>query len=314
MSSFCLVTGAAGFIGSNLTETLLRKNRNVVALDCFLPDLYPSEIKKARWENLKKIRGGQLELVEFDLRVDDFEVLDKYNINSIFNQAAMPGLIDNWSKFKPYYDCNLSSLNRLLEYARSIEITSFIQASTSSVYGKLAIGDESGLLRPVSPYGVSKLAAEKLLFAYYETYQMPVKVLRYFSVYGPHQRPDMAIARVINSLMSGSTFSIFGDGTNRRSNTYVDDVVRATLIAEKKLGVGEVVNICGQEDHSLLETISILEEISERKLNVKYLPARKGDQRETKGSNLLARRLLDWSPDVTYLDGLTNQFFASVNH
>ena len=139
---FVLVTGAAGFIGARLTEKLLLDNRNVIALDCFLPNLYSADIKRNRWTNLKSMKSGTLELFEFDLRVDDFAVLGAFNITSIFNEAAMPGLNNNWGNFAPYYDCNLSALNRLLEFARELELKSFVHASTSSVYGKLAVGPE----------------------------------------------------------------------------------------------------------------------------------------------------------------------------
>jgi UDP-glucose 4-epimerase len=309
---YALVTGAAGFIGSNLTEALLKENRNVVALDCFLPDLYSSSIKKYRWQSLANIYGGKLERIEFDLRVDDFSILRKYDIEVIFNQAAMPGLINDWGRFKPYYDCNVSSLNRLLEYARSIDISSFVQASTSSVYGKIAIGDEGSELRPASPYGVSKLAAENLLLAYFDTYQMPAKILRYFSVFGPGQRPDMAISKLIQCLLDDAPFYIFGDGENRRSSTYIDDVLRATIMAETDLPSGEIVNICGEEVFSLLETISILEQVAKRKLNVQYLPKRPGDQRETKGSSLRALNLLGWKAEVKFIEGLERQYSAAL--
>jgi UDP-glucose 4-epimerase len=309
---YALVTGAAGFIGSNLTEALLKENRNVIAVDCFLPDLYSSAIKEYRWRSLANIDGGKLERIEFDLRVDDFSILKKYDIEVIFNQAAMPGLISDWGRFKPYYDCNVSSLNRLLEYARSIDISSFVQASTSSVYGKIAIGDENGELRPASPYGVSKLAAENLLLAYFDTYQMPAKILRYFSVFGPGQRPDMAISKLIQCLLDDVPFYIFGDGENRRSSTYIDDVLRATMMAETDLPSGEIVNICGEEDFSLLETISILEQVAKRKLNVQYLPKRPGDQRETKGSSLRALNLLGWKAEVKFIEGLERQYSAAL--
>jgi len=304
---FSLVTGAAGFIGSRLTEKLIESGRNVIALDCFLPDLYSAEVKRERWDRLKGSDIGELVKIKFDMRSDDFSNLENYDIKSIFNQAAMPGLIQDWGKFQPYYDCNISALNRLLEFARIKSLTSFIQASTSSVYGKTAIGAEGQELRPTSPYGVSKLAAEKLLMAYLEWHGTPVKVLRYFSVYGPDQRPDMAYAKIIKSLKTGEEFVIHGDGEQKRSNTYIDDIVAATLLAEERAKSGDVMNICGDETVSLNQAISIIEEAAGRSLKKSFIPGRIGDQRETSGSNEFAKERLGWNATTKVEVGLAIQ-------
>lgn len=304
---YALVTGAAGFIGSRLTEKLLEAGQNVVAIDCFLPDLYSSQVKRDRWERLKGAGNTSLVKLEFDMRKDDFASLSPYNITSIFNEAAMPGLIQDWSKFQPYYDCNISALNRLLEFSRTKNITSFVHASTSSVYGKTAIGQESQELRPTSPYGVSKLAAEKLLMAYLEWHGTPIKILRYFSVYGPNQRPDMAYAKVIDCLLRGEEFVIHGDGEQRRSNTYIDDIVNATLLAETKSHSGDVMNVCGDETVSLNDAISIIERVAGKKLRKSYKSARIGDQRETSGSNKFIKERLGWKAITTIDEGLRVQ-------
>jgi UDP-glucose 4-epimerase len=310
-NEFVLVTGAAGFVGSRLTEHLLAKGRNVVALDCFLPDLYSAEIKKKRWENLSSKNEGKLKRVILDLRSDDLSKLNEYPITSIINQAAMPGLSSDWSKFAPYYDCNLSALNRLLEYSKTLNVKSFIQASTSSVYGSNAIGDESQETKPTSPYGVSKLAAENLLFAYREWFHVPIKILRYFSIYGPNQRPDMAYSKIINCLKEGTPFLVYGDGEQRRSNTYIDDVIEATVLAETKADAGDVMNICGNETVSLNRVIQILEEVSGKTLTRNTTDKRKGDQKDTSGVNMFAREKLGWSSRIEIREGLTRQFAAS---
>ncbi len=309
---YVVVTGAAGFIGARLTEKLLLKNRNVIALDCFLPNLYSADIKRNRWINLKSIKSGTLELFEFDLRVDDFAILSAFNITSIFNEAAMPGLNNNWGNFAPYYDCNLSALNRLLEFARELELKSFVQASTSSVYGKLAIGSEMQDLNPTSPYGVSKLAAEKLLLAYNEWFNIPAKILRYFSVYGPYQRPDMAYAKIIENIKTDTEFTMYGNGNQRRSNTFIDDIVEATILAETNAQARDVMNICGDETISLNEAISIIEEHSGKKLRKKIIEGRRGDQQETSGSNDFAKKRLGWQAKIGIREGLAAQVQASL--
>ena len=311
---FVLVTGAAGFIGSRLTEILLLKNRNVIAIDCFLPNLYPAEIKRERWERLKKIDSGHLELIEFDLRFDDFSIFADFNIKSIFNEAAMPGLVNNWGNYAPYYDCNLSALNRFLEFCKKLPLESFVHASTSSVYGKKAVGVEAQDLNPTSPYGVSKLAAEKLLLAYNDWFGIPVKILRYFSVYGPYQRPDMAYAKIIENLKLDTEFTMYGDGTQRRSNTYIDDIVEATILAESLAEVRDVMNVCGDETLSLNEAIGIIEECIGKKLRLNKIEGRRGDQQETSGSNELVKSRLGWKANTAIRDGLAAQVQAATSH
>lgn len=310
-TNFALVTGAAGFIGSRLTQTLLDQGRNVIAIDCFLSDLYSNHAKKIRWDRLTTDRNNTLIKLEFDLRTDDFARLDNYRIDSIFNEAAMPGLQSDWGKFAPYYECNLSALNRLLEYSKGLSLTSFIQASTSSVYGKNAIGDENQDLKPTSPYGVSKLAAEKLLLAYLDWFAVPVKILRYFSVYGPYQRPDMAYSRIINSIIQNQEFTIFGNGEQQRSNTYIDDIVEATVLAEAKASSGDIMNICGNDTISLNEAIAIIESFAGKKLHRKYAESRRGDQKDTSGNNNLARARLGWNSKVGFREGIERQVKAA---
>jgi UDP-glucuronate 4-epimerase len=310
---YTVVTGAAGFIGSRLTQELISRGRNVIAIDCFLPDLYDNQIKINRWNSLMSSSTGELVKLEFDLRTDDFRKLSDYAIESIFNQAAMPGLQSDWAKFAPYYDCNLSALNRLLEFCRNLELNSFVQASTSSVYGRLAIGDELQQLNPDSPYGVSKLAAEKLLLAYHRTNGTPVKILRYFSVYGPFQRPDMAYSKIIRSLIENSDFVLHGDGEQKRSNTYIDDIVEATILADQFAPLGSTMNICGDESITLNQAILLLEEFSGKKLRRVKGMRRAGDQQETSGLNSIAKTLLGWNPKIGIKEGLRNQFLAEVD-
>lgn len=307
-----LVTGAAGFIGSKLTQRLLEQGQNVVAIDCFLPNLYPNEVKYKRWSQLENVSGGRLHKIPFDLRNGDFSILKSFEFTAFYNEAAMPGLNSNWADFTPYYECNLQGLHRLLEFARLNPLQTFVQASTSSVYGKTAIGDELQTLNPTSPYGVSKLAAEKLLLAYFEWYNTPVKILRYFSVYGPNQRPDMAYAKIFKAIRDGHEFTIYGDGEQKRSNTFVDDVVEATILSHSKATAGDVFNVCGDETISLNEAISLIEEISGKKLKRNYLDGRVGDQRDTSGDNSFLKEKLDWRAKIGIFEGLTKQYEAAL--
>ena len=305
--TYTLVTGAAGFVGSRLSEMLLKENRKVIALDCFLPNLYSREAKIARWERLS---SPNLVKIEFDLRSDNFSLLSKYQIDSVINQAAMPGLIADWANFAPYYDSNISGLNRLLEFTKTLNLKSFIQASTSSVYGKLAIGSENQDLNPTSPYGVSKLAAEKLLLAYNDWFGTPVKILRYFSIYGPNQRPDMAYAKIIKALYDEGEFTVFGDGEQRRSNTFIDDIISATLLAEELAPPRSIINVCGDDTVSLNQAISIIERHSGKELRRLNATGRTGDQRDTSGGNSKAKELLGWSAKVGIEEGLLRQVSA----
>jgi len=313
-AEYVLVTGAAGFVGSKITSELLRRERKVIALDCFLSDLYSADIKEDRWRNLSQSpHSANLIRIKFDLRKDDLSTLDQFNITSVINEAAMPGLSSDWSRFNTYYECNLTALNRLLEYSKSLKLTSFIQASTSSVYGVSAVGDETVELKPMSPYGVSKLAAEKLLLAYLQWFGTPVKILRYYSVYGPGQRPDMAYARIISALKSGKEFTIYGDGQQRRSNTYIDDIVKATLLAEQVAPAGSILNICGDETYSLNQVISILEDLSGLRLKKNYASNKFGDQKDTSGDNSRAKYILGWQAETNLISGLAQQLDHHTN-
>ena len=309
---YTLVTGGAGFIGSQLTSELASRDIKVLAIDCFLADSYSSDLKRARWQQLKELNIGNLTLIEFDLRTDNFDELKKYKITTIFNEAAMPGLNNNWSLAEVYYENNITALNRLLEFAKSLDLKSFIHASTSSVYGKEATGDEKQDLMPISPYGVSKLAAEKLLLAYKEWFSIPVKILRYFSVYGPYQRPDMAYSRIIEAIKTGSEFVIYGDGEQKRSNTFIDDIVEATILADMRAEPGDIINVCGDETISLNRAISIIEELMGKRLNKKFGEVRTGDQRDTSGINLLAKKRLGWNASVKFHEGIYAQVKASL--
>ena len=200
-----LVTGAAGFIGSAVVRELAAREVQVVALDGLLGGLYPSEEKAQRWEHLAEIPG--VHRIMLDLRDDDLAALPK-DITHVLNEAAMPGLGPSWSDFDLYSSCNLSAVARLIEQSKNWPLEKFVQISTSSVYGRMAVGDESLPTLPVSPYGATKLAAEHLLMAHWRDSGFPATVLRYFSVYGPGQRPDMAYRKFIAKALSNKPIDL----------------------------------------------------------------------------------------------------------
>ena len=299
-----LVTGAAGFIGSHLCERLLALGHDVIGLDAFIP-YYP---RPAKERNLLGAKGSpNYRFVERDLRTDDVrDVVDGAEI--IFHLAAMPGLVASWTDFDLYNGCNLTATQRLLEAVKgSGAIKRFIYGSTSSVYGKFASGDETLPTKPVSPYGVTKLAGENLAKAHLEMFGTPTVVLRFFSVYGPRQRPDMAYHIFMKSLLTGDPITMYGDGQQVRGNTYVSDCVEA-VIAATNAQLGETYNIGGGEMVSLLDIVNKLEAISGRKFTIRKEPARIGDQRHTFADTTKLRRQLGWEPKMTLDEGLARQW------
>src|SRR5438132_1364945 len=251
----CLVTGAAGFIGSHLCERLLRGGHPVVGVDSFVP-YYPRAVKEA---NLFEARSHHLfSFHELDLRRDPLEEVTA-DVDVVFHLAAMAGLPKSWTEFDLYESCNVAATQRLVDAAlKSPRLRRFIFASTSSVYGRHAAGDEALPTRPISPYGVTKLAAEQLCRAYAEEKGLPLTVLRYFSVYGPRQRPDMGYHKFIQALLTGAPITVFGDGQQVRGNTYISDCVEATVLAMQALP-GETYNIGGGETASVWDILRKLE-------------------------------------------------------
>ncbi len=304
--SRCLVTGAAGFIGSHLCEALLAKGHEVVGVDAFIP-YYPRPLKET---NLNKARqSSKFRFHELDLRTADLHPLVK-GCEVIFHEAAMAGLMKSWSDFELYSTCNLSGTKRILEAARDLKTPHFIHVSTSSVYGKEATGAEDAELAPISPYGVTKLAAEKLCQAFETNFGIPITILRYFSVYGPRQRPDMAYHILIRCLLGNEPFPMYGNGEATRSNTFVADCVQATLLAFEKpdKAIGQVFNIGGGEIVSLNKVIGVLEGLAGRKLKIERKPERPGDQTHTAANVGKAKRILGYNPATRMADGLKAQW------
>jgi len=297
-----LVTGAAGFIGSHLCERLLRDGHQVIGLDAFIP-YYPRLTKEA---NLAVSRESpQFEFRHVDLRTDPLEA-ELEGLDAVFHLAAMPGLAKSWTDFPLYSDCNLLATQRLLEaIRRQPTMPRLIYASTSSVYGKFSTGDETVPTRPISPYGVTKLAAENLCRSY-EDLGMPLVVLRYFSVYGPRQRPDMGYHKFIAAMLNDEPITVFGDGQQNRGNTYIDDCVEAT-VATLNAPAGETYNLGGGESASVWDILQKLERILGTKARIRQEPARPGDQRSTFADTTKLQRHLGWHAKSSLNEGLARQ-------
>ncbi|MBU4310793.1 GDP-mannose 4,6-dehydratase [bacterium] len=300
-----LVTGVAGFIGSHLAEGLLKLGWGVKGIDSFT-DYYSRKIKEDNLRNLKGDKGFSFQegdLLELNLKKDLEE------IDYLFHLAAQPGVRKSWGKnFEYYIRNNITVTQRLLEKAKGLPLKKVVLASSSSVYGESPLPmKEDNVLRPISPYGVTKLASEKLGYLYYRSYKAPVIILRYFTVYGSRQRPDMALHRFIKAILNNEEITIYGDGNQTRDFTYVSDTVEATIKAAQCEAGGEIINIGGGAQVTVNETLKILEEITKKKAKVRYIEKQKGDMLHTFADISKAKRLLDYQPKVKLREGLKKE-------
>lgn len=299
----CLVTGAAGFIGSHLCERLLDDGHRVTGIDCFT-SYYARRVKERNLAGLRSRKG--FEFHELDLTVDEIDFAVRGS-EWVFHLAAMAGLVKSWTHFDLYNLHNITATQRLLEAAKgSLHLNRFIYASTSSVYGRFASGDESLPLRPSSPYGITKLAAENLCRVYADEFAVPAVVLRYFSVYGPRQRPDMGYHKFIQCVLDGQPIALTGDGSQVRGNTYISDCVAATVAAVNAVP-GETFNVGGGELVSVMDVIRRIERITGLTAKVQRMPERKGDQKYTGADVSKLTRHTGWTPKVGIDEGLTRQ-------
>jgi nucleoside-diphosphate-sugar epimerase len=305
----CLVTGVAGFVGSHLAERLLADGHEVCGIDAFI-DYYPRSLKE---KNLLGVRSWErFTFIEGDLLTIDLPPLVE-GVTWIFHQAAQAGVRASWGQeFSRYVDCNVLATQRLLEAAVNVKgLRRFVYASSSSVYGNTATlpVKESGGLHPISPYGVTKLAAEHLCTLYHRNFGMPTVSLRYFTVYGPRQRPDMAFHRFCKSIVEHQPLHIYGDGQQTRDFTYISDVVEANMrAANSESAAGEVMNIAGGSCIALQDVIGLLQEISDTPINVVFEAKQHGDARDTSGDTERARQIIGYRPLVSLREGLAEEF------
>jgi UDP-glucose 4-epimerase len=302
-----LITGAAGFIGSHLTERCLSLGWRIVALDCFT-DYYAESVKRENAAVLSEHPGCTF--VEADLRADDIDLAALVtDADIVFHMAAQPGVRPSWDEFEVYTALNLDATHRLLEATRGAALDRLVVASSSSVYGNAEAlpTPENVTLQPVSPYGVTKMATERLAHTYWLTFGIPTVCLRYFTVYGPRQRPDMAFHRAIAGALVGTTFEVFGDGEQTRDFTFVADAVSGTIAAAQRGIPGTTYNIGGGSRRSMNDVLAVLGELLGRRIDRTYGRRQNGDARDTAADISLARQDLGFEPSARFEAGLQAQ-------
>ena len=299
-----LVTGAAGFIGSNISNTLISQGHSVIGIDSLSNVLYSKEVKAKRISALS-LRDG-FEFRHLDLAADSLDSIEG-DLDGVINEAALPGQILSWNHFDQYVKNNFTSVERLIKFCLARDIPKLVQASTSSVYGINAIGAESQQLRPASPYGVTKLAGESLLHAYGQNFPLNYSIVRYFSVFGPEQRPDMGLHKFISAIESGEPLHIYGDGTQRRDCTFVNDIVDGTISAIESGAQGETYNLAGGTDISVIEMIELCGRLIGKEPRIVFVERPVGDQLLTSADFLKATKDLNYTPRFSFEEGLRKQ-------
>ena len=302
-----VVTGCGGFIGSRVAAALASQGFEVLGIDSFT-NYYDRQLKERNLENLRLL--GNFNLLEDDLVTMNLgAALDGRPV--VFHLAGQPGVRGSWgSGFSEYLRNNVTATQRLLEACLKAHVQKFVYSSSSSVYGdaKHYPTTEQDLTTPRSPYGVTKLAGENLVSLYASEHGLKSISLRYFTVYGGGQRPDMAINRLIRSVTVGETFRVFGDGSQVRDFTHVTDVVRANLLAASvDCAPGEILNVAGGNESSLMNLISLVEEAAGGSANLEWMPKASGDVAMTRASIERTNAVLNWKPEVALEMGIVEQ-------
>ena len=292
-----LVTGAAGFIGSRLLATLVERGHDGVGWDAFT-DYYDPTLKE---ENARGLPVERVDLAEDPLDLEGFD--------GVFHLAGQPGVKSFGGVFPVHVRQNVLASQRLFEAAAAAG-TRTVLASSSSIYGDAESYPtrEDAVPRPLSPYGITKLACEHLAQAYRKEFGLDIATVRYFTIYGPRQRPDMAFTKMASCLAEGRAFELYGDGSQSRSFTFVDDAVEATIATMERAPAGAVYNVGGGTEVSMLDAINVLGAVAGRRLEVVRLPRREGDARRTAADTTRIREELGWEPTTAFEDGLAAQW------
>ena len=301
-----LLTGVAGFIGSHLAERLLAQGDSVIGVDCFT-DYYPRWIKE---KNMAKLGGREnFELIEANLKEVELKPL-LGRVNSIFHLAAQAGVRNSWGKdFDHYLENNIKVTQRLLESMLDYPDLKLVFASTSSVYGTTDQypTPENAAKRPFSPYGVTKFACESLCYLYYKNFDVQTTMLRFFTVFGARQRPDMAFHKFIRAALRGDPIGIYGDGSQTRDYTYIQDIITGIVSAMEKGKIGEAYNLGGGHQTQLMDAVNLIFELCGKKTEIKYLAPQKGDVQETLADTTKARTEFGYDPKGSVELGLKEE-------
>ena len=300
-----LVTGAAGFIGWRTSQKLLEEGRQVIGIDN-MNDYYDVKLKTNRLEGLKQNKSFTF----YRLDIENLSAMDPIfkdnKIGAVVNLAARAGVRYSIENPHVYMSTNAQGVLNLLELMRKHEVNKLVHASTSSLYAgqKMPFTEDLPVNRPISPYAATKKAAEAMAYAYHYLFGLDISVLRYFTVYGPSGRPDMSIFRFVRWIDEGKPLELFGDGSQSRDFTYIDDIAAGTVKALKEVGY-EIINLGGgKSPHTLNYVISLLEELLGKKASIEYRPFLKTDMTETGADITKAGRLLNWKPETDLAEGL----------
>ncbi|WP_066377567.1 MULTISPECIES: NAD-dependent epimerase/dehydratase family protein [unclassified Anabaena] len=304
-----IVTGAAGFIGSHLVETLVKQGNEVIGIDVF-NDYYEPTLKHKNIAHLQSFPN--FTLIDSDIQLLDWSKLLQ-DVEIVYHQAAQPGVRASWGKaFRAYTECNINATQVILEAAKDAKkLTRLVFASTSSVYGDAETlpTHEEIPPQPVSPYGITKLAAERLCGLYHKNFGVPIVALRYFSVYGPRQRPDMAFHKFFKAVLQDEAIPIYGDGQQTRDFTFVSDTVAANLAAARvPEAVGEIFNIGGGSRVVLAAVLDMMEEVVGKPIKRNHIEKAMGDARHTAADVSKARQILGFQTQVSLRQGLMQEW------